>query len=61
MVRRYRLLGSEIWMTGIEGALEWSSAAPEQVIAQRRERSASWAWWVNRPPSNALGEGFRMD
>ena len=61
VVRRYRLLGSEIWMTGIEGALEWSSAAPEQVIAQRRERSAGWAWWVNRPPANALGAGFRMD
>ena len=54
VVRRYRLLGSEVWMTGIEGALHWSSAVPERVVAQRRERNAGWAWWVNRPPANAL-------
>ncbi len=54
VVRRYRLLGSEIWMTGIDGALHWSSANPERVIAHRRERIAGWAWWVNRPPGNRL-------
>ena len=54
VVRRYRLLGSEMWMTGIEGALQWSSATPEQVVAHRRERTADWAWWVNQPPVNAL-------
>ena len=51
VVRRYQLLGSQIWMTGIDGALSWSSAAPEQVFAHRRQRNASWAWWVNRPPA----------
>ena len=54
VVRRYRLLGSAVWMTGIDGALHWSSAMPERVVAHRRERSASWAWWVNRPPAGAL-------
>ncbi len=54
VVWRYRLLGSEVWMTGIEGALQWSSAVPERVVAQRRKRNAGWAWWVNRPPANAL-------
>ena len=54
VVRRYRLLGSQVWMTGIEGALQWSSATPERVVAYRRERNAVWAWWVNRPPANYL-------
>ncbi len=54
VVRRYRLLGSPVWMTGIEGALQWSSATPARVVAHRRERNAGWAWWVNRAPENAL-------
>lgn len=56
VVRRYRLLGSGIWMTGIDGALRWSSATPEKVVAHRRERIAGWAWWVNRPPANYLAD-----
>ncbi len=56
VVRRYRLLGSRIWMTGIDGALHWSSTTPEKVVAHRRKRIAGWAWWVNRPPANHLAD-----
>ena len=56
VVRRYRQLGSDLWSTGVEGALLWSSATPERVRAQRRERSANWAWWVNRPLAPPLGD-----
>ena len=29
-------------------------AMEELLVAHRRERNASWAWWVNRPPVNYL-------
>ena len=54
VVRRYRLLGSQMRMTGLDGALHWSSAHPKRVVTHRRERIARWAWWVNRPPLDAL-------
>ena len=50
VVRRYGLLGAELWRTGADGALLWSSQRPGQVRAQRRERLGGPAWWVNQPP-----------
>ena len=50
VLRRYRLLGAQTWVTGVDGALFWSSARPQTVRALRRERLGGWRWWVNQPP-----------
>ena len=50
VLRRYRQLGSKVWVTGTHGALSWSSARPEQVRAYRWQRRGGWAWWINQPP-----------
>ena len=50
--RRYRQMDARLWITGMDGALFWSSAQPEQVRAYRRERRNSWAWWINQPPQD---------
>ena len=54
VLRRYRLLGARVWITGADGALFWSSAEPEAVRALRRQRLGGWRWWVNQPPPEAL-------
>ena len=51
VMRRYRLLGAQVWITGVDGALFWSSARPQAVRALRRERLGGWRWWVNAPPA----------
>ena len=53
VMRRYRLLGAQVWITGVDGALFWSSARPQAVRALRRERLDGWKWWVNAPPAGA--------
>lgn len=51
VVRRYGLLGAKLWVTGVDGALFWSSQRPGRVRAHRRERADGPAWWVNQPPA----------
>ena len=51
VLRRYRLQGASFWITGADGALFWSSAAPAAVRALRRQRLGGWRWWVNEPPA----------
>ena len=50
VVRRYADRDADLWITGRDGALTWSSNRPERIEALRRERQSPWTWWVNGPP-----------
>ncbi len=42
VVARYRRVGARVYQTGRDGALVWSSAAPDQVVRWRRDRGPYW-------------------
>ena len=43
-----RYADAELRVTGIEGALRWSSSDPERAIGWRQAHGAYWHWWPVR-------------
>jgi len=42
VVRRYREIGTHVYVTGDSGALIWESALPERVVSWREQRARYW-------------------